>query len=156
MKTMSRHTVSNTAAFAAFILLAAFALWLWCSTEASSEIGALARLAAVFIAVVSACCLGLVPALRCARLPVVRIIAAMPMGALIFALVSLALLLIAEAISCIYDWGRRVPPDWLAPVFLFGVPLIALIVSTRYVSRDLRKGSNKRDEADGLPPMAHQ
>ena len=156
MKVVGHHAVRNAAAFTTFLLLALFAFWLWHSADFASDnkTAGLARVTAVLLAVVSACFLGLAPVLRCARLPIVMFIAAIPMGALIFTGVWIGMLLLTEVVFSIYDRERRVPPDWLGAICLYAATLIALMVSIYYVYRDLKRGSNKRDGANGLPPTA--
>jgi hypothetical protein len=51
---------------------------------------------------------------------------------------------------------RRVPPDWLGDICLHVATLLASFASIYYVYRDLRKGSHKRAQADGIPPVTHR
>jgi len=43
-----------------------------------------------------------------------------------------------------------VPPDWLGDICLHVATLLASFASIYYVYRDLRKGSHKRAQADGI------
>jgi cytochrome bd-type quinol oxidase subunit 2 len=153
MSFASHQIARNVAAFAGFLFFAACADWLWHSADSATDnkTAGLAQIAAILVAVISACFLGVAPALHHARSRSVRIIAVLPMAALVFVGVWLALMLVAEIGAGLYDRERHVPPDWLGGFVLYAATLLSLAASIYYVYRDLRKGSNKITSANGHP-----
>ena len=141
VKARKHLTVKDIIAFAAFVLLAVYAwhLRVKADTALISKSSAFYILEALAVALIGTCFLGTAPVLRFSRFLALRILAALPMGTLIFAGVWIVSYLLVHVI---YDSQDNDFPSSHQTVWYYGTVFISLTVGLAVIVREIKIGRN--------------
>lgn len=140
MKKVAGRNLRNIAAFTVAVLLAARAIWLWelAKTENGKD-SLFYREDAKIYGFFSVCFLCLAPMLCSSRWMVVRLLAAVPFGLLVFAGVWLALRTLSNAVYG--GWGEDMTPETHKPFWFCGKCLLAGAAAIFMINQNVKKGA---------------